>query len=271
MMDSIDVEAVYGKWYFRCGTIHEKFIDFAAAAKMIDFYQVTLASKRSAMMKWTEILQTISAVGGAGAFVYGVGTWRRTSLGQKRIDLAVQTIVAFRKAEQAFHEIRLPFILNGEGMTRVSIPAEPDEDAKIGRLAYVAIERIQRRSEIFSEIDGLKVVFRVYFGENPAEFFQEVFSIRDQIQSSAIKLELLWKRRDEEFANDTEREEHLKQIHDAEAVFWEGFVEPDPLKPRIEQMIAQVEKFCRDIIEPAPNIRVAVKRFLRAQGNFWFG
>lgn len=216
-----------------------------------------------------QILQTTSVVIAAATFVYGVGSWRRTVIGQKRVDLAVEGIIAFREIEQAFREVRSPFSSGDEGATRQVHPGESEGDAKLGRQAYVAIERLNHRSEKFAKLQSLKHQFEAYYGKEALTPFDEVLAIRNEIIRASIMLETHWKKQGQPFETHEELEVHLQRMHAAEAIFWEGFGAPDPLTPRIDDVMRQADEICRDVIEPARNIAVVAKSIQRRFRRFW--
>ncbi|KAA9385700.1 hypothetical protein [Neorhizobium galegae] len=222
-------------------------------------------------MDWPVFLQTCSAVVGASTFVYGVGAWRRNIIGQKRIDLAVQTIVAFLEIQQAFREIRSPASHAGEGTTRQGRQGEDARDAEIGRMAYVAIERINNRSEKFITLAALRNQHHAYFGTVHLGPFNEADAVRMEIFRAALRLEVQWKKQGHQFRTEKEQEDHLAKMHAAEEVFWDSYADEDPLNPRIDKMVSEMESFCRQIIEPSPTFKAAVYSLCRTQRTFWFG
>lgn len=216
-----------------------------------------------------QILQTASVVIAAATFVYGVGSWRRTVLGQKRVDLAVEGIIAFREVEQAFREVRSPFASGDEGATRQPRLGESEGDARLGQQAFVAIERLNQRSERFAKLQSLKHQFEAYYGKDALAPFDEILAIRNEIIRASLRLETHWKKQGQPFASQEEFDAHLEQMHSAEAIFWEGYGDPDPIAPRIEDVMRQADEICRDVIEPARNIAVVGKSIQRRFRRFW--
>ncbi len=223
------------------------------------------------MANWPVILQTLSAVVGASTFLYGVGAWRRSIIGQKRIDLAVQTIVAFKEAEQAYSEIRSPVSSSNEGSSRQPRSGESEQDAAVGRQAFVAIERINNRTDKFVALSTLKNLHQAYFGSDRAEPFEQMLRFRFDITRAALRLENHWRRQGGHFRTDQEFQEHLAKMHEAEELFWEDYGEPDPIKPRISAIVSEMENFCREIIDPSPTLKTLVKRAVASQRRFWLG
>ncbi|MBV2183493.1 MAG: hypothetical protein KUL88_02975 [Rhizobium sp.] len=216
-----------------------------------------------------QILQTTSVVIAAATFVYGVGSWRRAAIGQKRVDLAVEGIIAFRELEQAFHEIRSPFSSGNEGSTRKPRLGETEKDAKLNQQAYVAVERMNHRSEKFSKVQSLRHQFEAYYGKEALVPFDEVLNIRNDIIRASYRLEMHWKKQGGTFANGEDFKRHLEKMHEAEAIFWEGYSEADPINPRLETVMRQIDDMCRDVIEPSRNIAVVWKNLRKKFRRFW--
>ncbi len=216
-----------------------------------------------------QILQTASVVIAAATFAYGVGSWRRTVVGKKRVDLALEGIIAFREIEQALREIRSPFSSGDEGATRQPHPGESEGDAKLAQQAYVAIERLNNRSEKFAKLQSLKHQFEAYYGKEALAPFNEIMAIQNDIIRASIKLETYWKKQGKPFATQEDFDTHLERMDSAEAIFWEGYGDPDPIAPRIDAAMQQVDEICRDVIEPARNIAVVGKNIQKRFKRFW--
>lgn len=216
-----------------------------------------------------QIIETTSVVIAAATFVYGVGSWRRTVIGQKRVNLAVEGIIAFREVEQAFREIRSPFSSSDEGATRRPRLGESADDARLGQQAYVAIERLNARAERFAKLQSLKYQFEAYYGRDAMPPFDEILAIRNEIVRASFTLENCWKKQGGQFPTQEEFDVHLQRMHSAEEIFWEGYGDPDPIALRIEGVMRQADEICRNVIEPARNIAVVSKNMLRRFKRFW--
>ncbi|MBD9390187.1 hypothetical protein IB237_23580 [Agrobacterium sp. AGB01] len=216
-----------------------------------------------------QILQTASVVIAAASFVYGIGSWRRAAIGQKRVDLAVEGIIAFRQVEQAFREIRSPFSHDHEGATRKPRNGETESDAKLNQQAYVAMERMNARSEKFAKLQSLRHQFEAYYGKDALEPFDSVLSIQNEIVRASYLLEIHWKKQGKQFESQEAFDAHLTKMHAAEAIFWDRYEEPDPINPRVDEVMRKVDEICRDVIEPSRNIAVVAKNVRKRFRRFW--
>lgn len=195
------------------------------------------------------ILQTVSVMIGALSFVLGITAWRRSLLGQRKIDLAETVHEGFEDAAVALRAIRSPFAYVGEGSTRKKKESETEAESEILNNAYVAIERYNKRSENFSNLLSKRHRFSLYFGDEAAKPFDELDAILSEILKASGRLSRLWRQQGTKMSEDNLKR-HLEKMHTAEAIFWEGSEEPDPLNPRIEQMLNSIRSTCKSIVNP---------------------
>ncbi|MDA0704780.1 MAG: hypothetical protein O3A96_16315, partial [Proteobacteria bacterium] len=112
---------------------------------------------------WADILQTISVIIAAGSIAAGVTAWRRTTIGQKRIELAEETLVLFMRANDAIHDIRAIFSFGEQIKERKVSEDETPEESFIKNETYLFIQKYQKYSELFAELSTLRYRFESYF------------------------------------------------------------------------------------------------------------
>lgn len=218
---------------------------------------------------WATILQTASVVIAAFSFTLGISAWRRTLLGQRRFDLAEQVDEGFANIKTALSEIRSPIGYAGEGQTRPQQGVEETPEQKqLLDQAFVAIERYKDRSEHFAKLRSLRHRFALYFGDDAAEPFQELEDIVGEIVLASRRLSRLWPRQGQPM-DDAQFASHLENMHAAEAIFWEGSEEPDPLNPRIDKMVSDIHEACRAAINPSRNIYTVVGGWIHSFSSFF--
>ncbi|MBY5565119.1 hypothetical protein AB9E09_09455 [Rhizobium leguminosarum] len=219
---------------------------------------------------WPYVIQTISVVVAAVSFLVGINAWRRTEIGKKKIELAVHTLAAFREIEQAFSEIRSPMSYSNEGLSRQAVEGESEQDAELRRRAFVAIERINNRSAKFMAAQSLRYQLEAYFGVEVIERpFQRMLELRGKIIGAANRLEHSWRQQGHQFRTEEQFTQHLERMHSAEAVFWEDSADPDPIKPQVAEMMADITMLCREVIEPSHNIAIWFSRRWFEFRRFW--
>jgi len=201
-------------------------------------------------MCWLETFKNLSILIATWSVIYGIGAWRREFIGKRKIELAEGILALFYEAKDALYTIRSPFGFEGEGSTRKPLKSERPEDKETLDNAYVVIERYKKYQEIFNKLYAMRYRFMAQIGKEKAKPFDDLNQIIKEIILSARQLARLWPER--HFRSDDEEEKHYERVRKAEGVFWEGSVDPDPINPRLEKVITEMEKICRLIIE-APN------------------
>ncbi len=197
-------------------------------------------------------LQTVSIIIASTSIVLGISAWRRSFIGQKKIELAEETLDEFFQARDAISAIRNPMSFGGEGSSRKRRESETEEESGILDNAFIVVERYEKYSELFSRLDSKKYRFSMYFGRDTIRHFNELRGIVFEILSSSRKLSRHWiDQGRREFTRD-QFDAHLKRMHAAEAVFWDGGGHDgvDPIQVRIDALIPEVESICQNAINP---------------------
>ena len=88
--------------------------------------------------------------------------------------------------------------------------------------------------------------------------FDDLNKIVNEIFIAARMLSQLWPR--DHFRTEEQYEAHQKQVKKLEAVFWQGLAEEDPIEPRINRTVAEIEETCRKIITGAGTLHALLNR-----------
>ncbi len=208
---------------------------------------------------WPTLLQTISVFVAAAAVVIGVSSWRRSLIGQRKVDIAERALDHFVQARDAIRMIRNPVGYVGEGVTRQQEEGETEEVKLLRDRSYVAIERYNKKSILFAELAALKYRFSLYFGEEYEVHFNTIEDVRNEIFNASMILREVWLRQGRVDMSKDEFAEHLDRMHKAEAVFWEGYDESDPISSRVDDALRQIDQACRTAISPPSNFWTHLK------------
>jgi hypothetical protein len=84
-------------------------------------------------------------------------------------------------------------------------------------------------------------------GKAAAQPFDELREIVSKITMSAQLLARYWSQ--ESFQTAKQAEAHAVRIQGQEAVFWGSSADDDPINPKLNKVISDIEKTCRSIIE----------------------
>ena len=116
--------------------------------------------------------------------------------------------------------------------------------------AYVVVERFEKERDIFNKLDTIRYRFMARFGSNTNQPFDELRSIMTDIFYSANRLgNHYWPRQGRVPMTEDEFKKHLHEMEEHEANFWEGRVEKDPIRKRVDATIKSIENICQPIIQ----------------------
>jgi len=200
------------------------------------------------MEAFLSILQSVSVIIASGVAIYGINAWRKEFRGKRQIELAEEVLALFYKTEDIISSIRSLLSANGEGTSRKQESDETEEEKKIRDQAYVFFERYNNSIEHFSKLFSLEYRYKAMFGHEKAQVFKEVRSLVSQMRVSANRLSQLWPETlDRKFLSNERKERLDNSIHRHEDTFWEGSSEDDPIRQKLDKIIASVEQTCDEV------------------------
>jgi len=206
-----------------------------------------------------ELITSISALVAIWSAIYGITVWRKEYQGKKRIDLAEETLALFYEALDALNHMRSPASFGAEREDVEKIEGETEEQFSARQNASVVYYRHNQHSDLFSKMWAARYRFMAEIGKEKATPFVEFNRLVREVLSAATVLSRIWPR--DYFPDDASREKHFNQVRKFEAIFWEGFNDPDPIKERLSEAISEIEDTCRDVIEGKSSmVRKAWKR-----------
>lgn len=200
-------------------------------------------------MDLSEIFKNVSVIIAAWSVFYGIGAWRREFIGKRKIELAEDVLALFYEAKDALYAIRSPYGFEGEGSTRKPGKYERPEDKATLDNAYVVIERYNKYQSLFNKLYAMRYRFMAQIGKKEAKPFDDLQSIVKEIILAARSLSRLWTQRKIDSLPPEKIKAYQERVNNAEAIFWERSVDPDPINPKLEKVISDIEKICHSIIE----------------------
>ena len=201
------------------------------------------AAKASSWPMLLDALRTVCVVLTAIVACYGVVKWRREQVGKKRADLAEETLAMFYEARDVIMAIRSPLGHSEEGQTRKPEPHETPEQKDARDRAFVLIERYQKRQELFQRIRAARYRFMALFGNDATKPFEELSKVISDMHMAAYSLRDLWASRPSRIADAQRLDQDVRK---QEAIFY--WSSEDPIGPRVDSIVADVEKTCRAAI-----------------------
>lgn len=197
-----------------------------------------------------EFFKNISLIIASLTAVYGITSWRREFVGRRRIELAEDVLASFYEARDAIATIRSPMGYSGEGSSREPGENESPEEKKAYDQAYVVIERYNKHKELFNKIQSMRYRFIAQFGANSAKPFNGLNEIVHEIFLASNMLADLWKRQSRVPAAMDIPPGLQDAIREHEKIFWGWGGKSDPIFPRVDAAVHEIEEICQNVINP---------------------
>lgn len=197
---------------------------------------------------YSAIFKDFSIIIASLTAIYAIDSWRREYRGKKQIDLAEEVLALFYEAKDAIYHIRNPFAYPGEGSSRKKSEQESKEESEAFDRAYVVFERYNKHQSLFNKLYSIKYRFMAQFGADRAKPFDDIKKLTTEIFSAANVLSDYWATDFNPYISQQRKQSHFESKKKFEAIFWTGLQEPDPINPRLDKIISDIEQVCRDII-----------------------
>jgi len=193
-------------------------------------------------------LKEISIIFSIWVAVYGIDSWRREYVGKRKMELAEQILALFYQSKDIISYIRSPFSFGGEGSSRKKNEHETEEQTKLYNQAYIVFERYESNKDVFNKLKSLRYQLMALHGQNACLPFDDLNSIVHEIFGASRRLSRYWLQQGHNNLGTEEFKRHLEEMHKAEDIFWESG-EEDPIIPKVEKAITDIESICKPIIE----------------------
>lgn len=180
--------------------------------------------------------------------IWGIRAWRSEFTGKRQIELAQTALALFYEAQDMIRYIRNPMSWQSEGELREPASDETPGEKKARDQAYVLIQRYKHGHELFNKIHAMRYQFMAHFGREAAKPFDSLRSIENDLISASRRLARRWSQDPCSFGTPEAREVHAEQVEKYEALFWEDHTDPDPVNPRLDELILEIEDTCRGIM-----------------------
>lgn len=210
------------------------------------------------MTEWIDHIRDVSVLIGIWVAIYGLDSWRREHTGKRQMELAEDTLALFYEARDAISHIRHPMSYSTETDDVEKTDGETEQQWQARKNASVVFKRYNAYQELFGKLRAMRYRFMAQFGQEAAKPFDELQSIVSKIIVSARMLARLWAR--DHFPTEERWQKHLDSIEKNEAIFWEGVAEDDPILPKLDSVIADIEKTCSGIIRGDRSLATVLNR-----------
>lgn len=205
-------------------------------------------------------IKDASLIVASGAAIYGIDSWRREYRGKKQAELAEETLCLFYEGRDAIRHIRSPFAHGEEGKTRKARNDETPEQKEAYDKAYVLIERYNTHLELFNKLHSMRYRFMAQFGVKSGQPFENFRKLLNKILVSAQSVARSWAQQYRSFRTEEQANQHFNLIQKQESIFWEGLADEDPIVPKVDECIEEIEKICRPILADKPSFMARLKQ-----------
>jgi len=191
-------------------------------------------------------LRDISLLIGIWVAIYGIDSWRREHRGKRELELAEDVMALFYEARDAIKHLRHPFSPAGECDDIEKGPNETEAQWNARKNASTVYKRYNTKQELFNRLYAMRYRFMAQIGREESQPFEDLNKLVHEILVAAQMLARLWPR--DHFRTKEQYEKHRQQVGKYEGIFWEGLMEQDPINPRLEAIVARMERTCSNII-----------------------
>lgn len=195
------------------------------------------------------LAQALALIGSVVTIVlamYGLDAWRREHAGRRSIELAEETLAMFYEAADALEHVRNPGSFGSEYRDLVRDPNESNAEFDARRKASIVFTRFSEHSDLFNRIHAMRYRFMAQIGKAQAAPFDELRRIVNDVQAAARMLTRLWPRNT--FKDEAAFLAHQELVNKYEAVFGWTLPEEDPIRPRMDAILKDIEGTCRGVI-----------------------
>lgn len=193
-----------------------------------------------------EFIKDLSVVIGLWVLFYNISAWQREHRGRRNIDLAEGTLALFYEAKDAIAWIRSPLSFVSETDSIKQGERETDEQYQARKRASIVFVRYNQNKELFNKIQSHRYRFMAQIGKDKTKPFDDLDKIVKEIVTSAHLLAILWSER--YFRTEEDRLKHSEQIRKAEKTFYSMSFDDDPINPKVDKLIINIEEICKNII-----------------------
>jgi hypothetical protein len=197
-------------------------------------------------MDLIEGLKLVSILIPSWVALYGIDSWRREHAGKRRLELAEDTLSLFYEATDVIKYMRHPMSFSSETASIERGDKENEAEYQARKNASIVFMRYNEHQELFNKLHSMRYRFMAQIGKEEAKPFDNLRNIVNEITAAARVLARLWPRG--QFRTDEQWDKHLMQIEKYEAVFWAGLEEEDPILPKLNTVIFEIESTCQSVI-----------------------
>jgi hypothetical protein len=160
---------------------------------------------------------------------------------KRQTELAEQVLADFYEAREIIQAARSPGGFEGEGKTRQREPWESESDSRLLDSYFRTFERLNNKSDFFSQLYSRRYRFLALFGPQTAKPYDDLFRIRGEVIVAVRMLVTMHQPNPRGEARENRKEWET-------TIGW-PHVAPDPIDARLNLAVDEIDKICRPIIQ----------------------
>lgn len=193
-----------------------------------------------------EFIKDLSVVIGLWVVFYKIAAWQLEHRGKRNIELAEETLALFYEAKDVIAWIRSPLSFSGETDSIKQGENEDKDEFDARKRASIIFVRYNQNKELFNKIQSQRYRFMAQIGKEKTKPYDDLGKIIKEVITAAHLLAMLWPER--YFRTEEEKIRHSEKIEKAQKVFWNTFSDEDPINPKVDKVITDIENICKNII-----------------------
>lgn len=195
-----------------------------------------------------EMVGSVAVILALITVIYAIATWRRDMRRKRECELVEESMALFYEARDKLRYIRNPLHYVEEKKSRFSHPQETPDQSRVFDRAHIVALRYDSCEAVFNRLFTLRYRFRAIFSARQAQHIDELREIVNEISESSRRLGQLWLRYFGPDQGGEKPDDNFRQaIKRYDELFWERR-DDDSINIRVNQMVAEMEDFCRKII-----------------------
>lgn len=165
--------------------------------------------------------------------------WRYQMIEKRKFEIAEKALCRFKEAILVLHSVRHPAGYGNEGVSRPPQDGETEDQRAMRNTYYVPIERLNRHSELFGQVEKDETLVGIYFGSDAKMPYRSLRDIHFSIAHASGWLMRMTHRRE---ALDprikAERDERRVKF---EAIIWDDFGDgPDATRAILNRLDTEI-------------------------------
>lgn len=182
------------------------------------------------------ILQAVAIIVTAGFAIAGLHSWRRQTLGKRKVEVSEETLVLAHKIRNAIAYVRLPVHRPEEGQSR----PKRNDDATFQKLRnsyFVPVERLRGYDDEFAKLERQRLLCETYFGADAGRPLIALADVRRQIIAASRGLLSLPIDRPLE-------PNEIEQVRQSEAVIRDFGEAADEIRSCVDEAVRRIGEIC---------------------------